>query len=217
MGRPSATIYHYRGNETNGRDNKAATTFRLRQAAGRPAAGDDPPQLLFPERAANGHPSGTHRRKTLQSLDLFTGVGVNRRVWASVRDVFSRKLVEKGSWVLKYQLFPRSVALTHELHQLVKCFEAVYENIKSPENKHNSDGVLRLLRPHLEAIDFIVETGKHKGEKIPVPVLFGLNNKIDRAFSADGLSSDGRIVPGSRSRSCCCELSVSEGHFFRPL
>jgi hypothetical protein len=96
--------------------------------------------------------------------------------------------------VLKYQLFPRSVALTHELHQLVKCFEAVYDSIKSPENRHNSDGVLRLLRPHLEAIDFVVETGKHKGEKIPVPVLFGLNNKIDRAFSADGLSSDGRIV-----------------------
>ena len=96
--------------------------------------------------------------------------------------------------MLKYQLFPRSVGLTQELGQVVKCFEAVYDSIKSPENTLTSDGVLRILRPHLQAINFVVEAGKHKGEKIPVPVLFGLNNKIDRSFSADGLSGDGRIV-----------------------
>jgi hypothetical protein len=33
-----------------------------------------------------------------------------------------------------------------------------------------------------------------KGEKIPVPVLFGLNNHIDKSFDADGLSKDGKIV-----------------------
>lgn len=54
--------------------------------------------------------------------------------------------------------------------------------------------VLHYLRPHLELLGFRIETGKSKGEKIPVPVLFGLNNRIDRSFDADGVSGDGRIV-----------------------
>lgn len=31
-------------------------------------------------------------------------------------------------------------------------------------------------------------------KKIPVPVLFGVDNEIDQSFNADALSSDGRIV-----------------------
>ena len=96
--------------------------------------------------------------------------------------------------MLRFQLFPRSVGITDELQSVVGCFEAVYEEIKSPENKLNSDGVLRYLRPQLESLGFRIETGKTKGEKIPVPVLFGLNNRIDKAFEADGVSADGRIV-----------------------
>ena len=96
--------------------------------------------------------------------------------------------------MLKYQLFPRSVGITGEIRKVITCFELVYDEIKSPENTLNSNGVLRFLRPHLEEIGFHIETGKSKGEKIPVPVLFGLNNKIDKAFEADGLSSDGRIA-----------------------
>lgn len=50
------------------------------------------------------------------------------------------------------------------------------------------------LRPHLENLGFTIEAGKRKRDKIPVPVLFGLNNKIDKSFDADGLSRDSRIV-----------------------
>jgi hypothetical protein len=46
----------------------------------------------------------------------------------------------------------------------------------------------------LEKIAFTCETGKSKDEKISVPVLFGLNNKIDKAFNADAISNDGKIV-----------------------
>lgn len=96
--------------------------------------------------------------------------------------------------MLRYQLFPRSVGLTIPLQQVVRCFEVVYDEIKSPDHGLNSDGVLGHLRPHLEQISFRVETGKSKGMKIPVPVLFGLNNHIDKSFDADGLSADGTIV-----------------------
>jgi hypothetical protein len=99
-----------------------------------------------------------------------------------------------GASGLRYQLFPRSVGLTVELKSVIDAFEAVHAQIRSPENTLNSDGVLQLVRPGLESLAFRIETGKTKGGKIPVPVLFGLNNKIDRAFSADGLSADGRIV-----------------------
>jgi hypothetical protein len=96
--------------------------------------------------------------------------------------------------MLQYQLFPRSVGMSDELTAVIACFEIVYENIKSPENTLNSDGVLRLLRPHFEALGFTIETGKAQRQKIPVRVLFGLNNRIDKSFSADGISRDGTIV-----------------------
>jgi hypothetical protein len=96
--------------------------------------------------------------------------------------------------MLKYQLFPRSVGLNEELKNIVLCFEAVYEEIKSPENTLSSDSVLRCLKAQFEPLGFSIETGKAKGEKIPVPVLFGLNNRIDKSFDADGLSRDGSIV-----------------------
>jgi hypothetical protein len=96
--------------------------------------------------------------------------------------------------MLRYQLFPRSVGLTPELHGVIACFEAVYDAIRSPENTLNSDGVLQRLKSHLEAIGFKIEAGKAKGDKIPVPVLFGINNRIDKSFDADGLSGDGRVV-----------------------
>ena len=96
--------------------------------------------------------------------------------------------------MLRYQLFPRSVGITEQIQRVIKCFELVYDEIKSPENELNSDKVLQILRPHLENIEFIVEKGKIKEKKIHVPVLFGQNNSIDQFFNADGISNDGRIV-----------------------
>ena len=96
--------------------------------------------------------------------------------------------------MLKYQLFPRSVGITEEIQHVIECFEQTYDQIKSPENELNSNEVLGILRPHLEHIGFMIETGKAKGQKIPVPVLFGLNNTVDQSFNADGISDDGKTV-----------------------
>jgi len=96
--------------------------------------------------------------------------------------------------MLKYQFFPRSVGISEEIKNVVKCFELVYDEIKSPENNLDSDGVLKKISPYLQALNFQVEISKKKEDKIPVPVLFGLNNKIDKYFSADALSADGKIV-----------------------
>lgn len=96
--------------------------------------------------------------------------------------------------MLRYQLFPRSVGITEQAQNVIRCFEAVYDRIKSPDNTLGSNGVLSLLRPYLEESHFRVESGKSKGEQIPVPVLFGLNNKIDKYFDADAVSDDGKVV-----------------------
>jgi hypothetical protein len=53
---------------------------------------------------------------------------------------------------------------------------------------------LEILRPELEKINFICETGKSKDQKISIPVLFGLDNRIDKSFNADAVSNDGKIV-----------------------
>lgn len=96
--------------------------------------------------------------------------------------------------MIRFQFFPRSQGITNEIKSIISCFETEYENIKSPDFNLSSNEVLEVIRPHLERIDFICETGKSQEKKIHVPVLFGNNNKIDKSFNADALSKDGKIV-----------------------
>ena len=95
---------------------------------------------------------------------------------------------------LKYQLFPRSFGITEEIRDVVSCFEKNYEKIKSPDYNLSSDGVLKVLAEDLKALNFRVEESKASVDKIKVPVLFSINNKIDKFFDADAVSADGKIV-----------------------
>ena len=96
--------------------------------------------------------------------------------------------------MIKYQFFPRSRGLTGEMQHIIDCFNTVNDSITSDCKDLNSNDVLAVLRPHLEQLDFVVETGKAKDMKIDVPVLFGVNNRIDKSFYADALSKDEKIV-----------------------
>ena len=96
--------------------------------------------------------------------------------------------------MLNYQLFPRSVAITEEIQNIIDCFLAEYDKINSEINNLKSDDVLHIISPYLIKIGFDVEIGKTSAQKINVPVLFGINNHVDKAFNADALSKDGRIV-----------------------
>ena len=96
--------------------------------------------------------------------------------------------------MLNYQLFPRSVAITPEIQNIIDCFKIEYTKIDSASNNLKSDEVLHTVAPHLIKLGFSVETGKSAEQKINVPVLFGLNNDVDKCFNADALSADGRIV-----------------------
>lgn len=94
----------------------------------------------------------------------------------------------------RYQLFPRSFGVTKQVKEAIKCFERNFDLINSHEYNHNSNEVLEIVRKDLEKIGFTIEKSKKKDDKIRVPVLFGLNNKIDKYFDADGISKDLSIV-----------------------
>ena len=94
----------------------------------------------------------------------------------------------------RYQLFPRSIEVTEQVKEAIKCFEENFYSINSHKHKHSSNKVLEIVREDLEAIGFTIEKSKKKDDKIRVPVLFGLNNRIDKFFDADGISKDLSIV-----------------------
>lgn len=96
--------------------------------------------------------------------------------------------------MIKYQFFPRSNGITSEIYEVINCFEKSSPLFTSEKHTLNSNDVLAILREDLESIGFLVETGKSANEKIPIPVLFGLNNQIDKSFNADAFSKDGKIV-----------------------
>ncbi len=96
--------------------------------------------------------------------------------------------------MIQYQFYPRSVGITPEISGIINTFKAVESAIDSQSSTMKSNDVLEKLRPHLEQLHFVVEKGKGKNDKIDVPVLFGINNQIDKMFYADALSKDGRIV-----------------------
>jgi hypothetical protein len=96
--------------------------------------------------------------------------------------------------VFRYQLFPRSFGITPQVEQAIKCFENNFHLIDSTEFNYSSNDVLEIVRDDLENIGFKIEKSKKQDHKIRVPVLFGLNNKIDKFFDADGISEDLTIV-----------------------
>ena len=96
--------------------------------------------------------------------------------------------------MLQYQLFPRSFGINTEVETVVDCFKKNYNGIKSPVNNLNSDGVLKIISDDLKKLGFKVEESKAQNDKIKVPVLFSLNNRIDKFFDADAVSADGKIV-----------------------
>lgn len=95
---------------------------------------------------------------------------------------------------LQYQFFPRSVGTVDFLSKIINCFENDFNKFNSAYHQLASNDVLDILRTSLEECDFIVERGKKDAEKIKVPVLFGLNNEIDKSFNADAVSKNGKVV-----------------------
>lgn len=96
--------------------------------------------------------------------------------------------------MLHWAYFPRSAKPTDLALGVVSAFQAAYPLITSSTLTLGSNAVLAQLRPGLLQLGFEVETGKKKIEKIPVPVLYGNNGRIAKAFDADAHHLEGRFV-----------------------
>lgn len=79
--------------------------------------------------------------------------------------------------MINYQFFPRSHGVTPQIRDIINCFKQVDET--RDENVHlKSNEMLALVRPHLEALRFTVETGKAADEQIYVPV-FSISTQME--------------------------------------
>ena len=86
--------------------------------------------------------------------------------------------------MIQWQYYPRSEAPTEMARQVVTAFSAA-KGIDSAEQDDPSNTILASVASGLVALGFEVETGKKAEEKIKVPVLFGLNGRIEKYFDAD--------------------------------
>ncbi|NBB29875.1 hypothetical protein [Cellulophaga sp. BC115SP] len=95
---------------------------------------------------------------------------------------------------INYQFFPRSQGINNNIRQVIDCFIKVQDEINSEKFNLKSNEVLQKVQSGLIELGFKVEISKSQNDKIDVPVLFGLDNRIDKSFNADALSADGKIV-----------------------
>ena len=87
--------------------------------------------------------------------------------------------------MIQWQFYPKSDAAPDIATTVVAAFENVSDSITSEQHKFASNDVLAAITPHFQSAGFDVETGKKAADKIHVPVLFGLNGKLEKSFEAD--------------------------------
>jgi hypothetical protein len=97
--------------------------------------------------------------------------------------------------MINWTFFPLSQRPNRDLRDLVDVFSRHENEIDSGSHDVQvSDEVLAKLRVSLETLGFAVERSKKKADKIHIPVLFGRNGKVEKAFEADAWHAESRIV-----------------------
>ncbi len=88
--------------------------------------------------------------------------------------------------MINWSYFPRSDKPTALALRVVEAFEVIASDIDSTTHaKLESNQVLAKVEPQLALCGFKVETGKTREKTIRVPVLFGRNGRLEKAFDAD--------------------------------
>ena len=97
--------------------------------------------------------------------------------------------------MINWMHFPKNKPPDEVSNQIVKAFEAVNATIDSYTHQLKSDEVLTAVRPGLEVLGFAVEKSKKSDDLVAVPVLYGVNGRIEKSFEADGyLSTAGYVI-----------------------
>jgi hypothetical protein len=96
--------------------------------------------------------------------------------------------------VINWIYYPKSERATPVALSIVEAFMQASDAIDSAVHQLSSNAVLAAVAGGLTAAGFIVEKGKRADEKIRVPVLFGLNGRLDKTFDADAFHQAERFV-----------------------
>lgn len=97
--------------------------------------------------------------------------------------------------MINWAYFPQSERANDISSSVVQVFESHASEIDSETHETQvSDAVLSKLAESLEAIGFEVERSKKKADKIYIPVLFGRNGTVEKAFEADAFHREGKFV-----------------------
>lgn len=100
--------------------------------------------------------------------------------------------------MINWMYFPQNKQIESHLKQVIEVFSSVAPLIDSSvfqgDQNLKSDKVLAVVTPGLEKLGFQVETSKKADSKIRVPVLYGLNGKVDLAFEVDAYSESTQTV-----------------------
>jgi hypothetical protein len=96
---------------------------------------------------------------------------------------------------ITWKFYPQNVAPADWVEPFVAAVRAVESDVGTVVKQGpDSDGVLRLMRPHIEPLGYQVETGKKKAEKIVRPVLYGENGVIDVPYNIDAWHQESGVV-----------------------
>lgn len=110
--------------------------------------------------------------------------------------------------MINWMFFPQTDKIPNHLVEVIKIFKDESEKIDSEKHFGNdnlgSNKVLEILKPRLMEIGYKVEQSKKAEDKIKMPVLFGVNGKIELNFEVDAFSERSKtIIEVEAGRAVC--------------
>lgn len=101
-----------------------------------------------------------------------------------------------GGNVINWVWYPKSEEPASIARAVVEVFELALPDIQHLTSADDavSDAILRIVCPGFQNLGFEVETGKRAAQKVRVPVLFGRNGQVEKAFEADAWHRTQKMV-----------------------
>jgi hypothetical protein len=96
--------------------------------------------------------------------------------------------------MINWQYYPKRKEIPIHLKDVVDIFELKENLISSDKHNLHSNEVLEQVSLNLLELNYEVETSKKSSDKIKVPVLFGMNGKLEKYFDADAYNEDLKTV-----------------------
>lgn len=96
--------------------------------------------------------------------------------------------------MINWQYYPKRKEIPTHLKDVVDIFVLKQSVISSDDFILNSNEVLKNVSLNLLELNYQVEVSKKAIDKIKVPVLFGMNGKLEKYFDADAYNEDLKTV-----------------------